>query len=297
MALTKQRAKRSAVYLKMNISGPSGSGKTMSALLMAYGMTGDWTKIALIDSENKSASLYDHIGPFEVVNLEPPFSPETYIEAIDLCLKDGSQVIIIDSSTHEWSGPGGCLEINEALAKTRFKGNTWSAWSETTPRHEKFLQKVLQCNAHVITCTRSKTETVMDEQTKKVKKVGMKDVQRDGWEYELTVSLNLDRDTHFATPSKDRTNVFEKRDPFIITEKTGREIKAWCENTDYNAAAAAAADIKAAERAKLQPCTDKAVKSAIARYANGELDVFDKLKLAFNLNPSQEEMINLAIKK
>ena len=57
----------------------------------------------------------------------------------------------------------------------------------------------------------------------------MKDLQRDGWEYELTVSLNIDRDTHFATPSKDRTELFEGKQPFLITEKTGQLIKDWCE--------------------------------------------------------------------
>ena len=63
---------------------------------------------------------------------------------------------------------------------------------------------------------------------KKVKKVGMKDVQREGWEYELTVSLNIDRDTHLAIPSKDRTNLFEGKNPFLITEETGQLIAEWC---------------------------------------------------------------------
>lgn len=64
---------------------------------------------------------------------------------------------------------------------------------------------------------------------KKVKKVGMKDLQRDGWEYELTVSLTIDRDTHMAIASKDRTQVFEGGDPFIINEETGKKLKAWSE--------------------------------------------------------------------
>ena len=56
----------------------------------------------------------------------------------------------------------------------------------------------------------------------------MKDVQREGWEYELTVSLNIDRDTHLAIPSKDRTNLFEGKNPFLITEETGQLIAEWC---------------------------------------------------------------------
>lgn len=227
MKLTKATRKKS--FLKLNISGPSGAGKTMSALYMAYGLVGDWNKVAVIDTENGSASLYSHVGEFNTIDLEPPFSPERYIEAINECLKEGIECIVLDSSSHEWNGPGGCIEINEKLAQAKYKGNTWSAWNETTPRHDAFVQKVLQSRCHFITCTRSKMETVMTDD-KKVKKVGMKDIQREGWEYELTVSLNLDRDTHTAIASKDRTNLFERKAPFVITPETGEMIKEWCES-------------------------------------------------------------------
>lgn len=226
MILTKATRKKSK--LRLNISGPAGSGKTYSALLMAKGLVGNWEKIAVIDTENGSASLYDHLGPFQALDLQQPFSPERYIEAIDICVKAGMECIIIDSSSHEWNGPGGCIDTNERLAQSKFKGNTWSAWSQTTPRHDAFVQKVLQCSVHIITCTRSKMETVMTDD-KKVKKLGMKDLQRESWEYELTVSLNIDRDTHTATASKDRTELFEGLDPFVITESTGQKIKEWCE--------------------------------------------------------------------
>ena len=223
-----QKATRKKSKLRLNLSGPSGSGKTYSALLLAKGLVQDWGKIAVIDTENGSASLYEHLGGFNTIDLQAPFTPERYIEAIDTCIKAGMECIIIDSSTHEWSGSGGCIEINEHLAQTKFKGNTWSAWSQTTPRHDAFIQYVLQSSAHIITCTRSKMETVMTDD-KKVKKLGMKDIQREGWEYELTVSLNIDRDTHTANASKDRTEIFEGLDPFVITEATGVKIRQWCE--------------------------------------------------------------------
>lgn len=223
-----KKATRKQVKLRLNLSAPSGAGKTYGALLLAKGLVGSWEKVAVIDTENGSASLYEHLGDFSVIDLAPPFSPERYIAAIDLCITAGVEAIIIDSSSHEWSGVGGCLEINERLAQSRYKGNTWSAWNETTPRHDAFVQKVLQCDAHVITCTRSKMETVMGED-KRVKKLGMKDIQRDGWEYELTVSLSIDRDTHLTIASKDRTELFEGKEPFMISEKTGELIKAWCE--------------------------------------------------------------------
>ena len=223
-----QRATRKKSKLRLNLSGPAGSGKTYSALLMAKGLIGSWDKIAVIDTENGSASLYSHLGDFNTIDLQPPYTPERYNEAIDACIAGGIECIIIDSSSHEWSGTGGCIEINEKLAQSKFKGNTWSAWSQTTPRHDSFVNKVLQAPVHIITCTRSKMETVMTDD-KKVKKLGMKDIQREGWEYELTVSLNIDRDTHMAMASKDRTNLFEGKDPFVITEKTGKAILKWCE--------------------------------------------------------------------
>ena len=219
-----KKATRKQVKLRLNLSAPSGAGKTMSALRMAYGICKDWSKIAVIDTENGSASLYSHLGEFQVIDLTPPFKPEKYIEAIQLCENSGIEVIIADSTTHEWA----CLvEENQILADAKFRGNTWSAWSKTTPRHDKFINAILHSSCHIITCTRSKTETVMGDD-KKVKKVGMKDVQREGWEYELTVSLNIDRDTHLAIASKDRTNLFENLDPFLITEETGKLIANWC---------------------------------------------------------------------
>lgn len=219
-----KRAERKQVKLRLNLSSPSGAGKTMSALLMARGLVDSWEDVAVIDTENGSASLYSHLGNFNVIDLAPPFTPERYIEAIEVCEKANIKVVIIDSSSHEWFT---LLEENQILADTKFRGNTWAAWSKTTPRHDKFLKKVLHTDRHIITCTRSKTETV--QEGGKVKKVGMKDEQRAGWEYELTVSLEIDRNTHLASPSKDRTQLFEGKQPFLISEETGKLIRDWCE--------------------------------------------------------------------
>ena len=221
-----KKAQRKKVKLRLNISAPSGAGKTYSSLLMAKGLCGDWSKIAVIDTENGSSSLYSDLGEFSVIDLVAPYTPEKYTQALKICEDAGMEVVIIDSTTHEWA----CLiEENELLAQSKFRGNTWSAWSQTTPRHDRFIQSILQSNVHVITCTRSKMETIMTDD-KKVKKVGMKDVQREGWEYELTISLNIDRDTHRAIASKDRTNLFENVNPFIITEETGKQIANWCDS-------------------------------------------------------------------
>lgn len=224
-----QKAQRVKAKLRVGVSGPSGSGKTYSALLLARGLATSWDKIVVIDTENGSAGLYDHLGEYNTLTLEAPFAPERYIEAIEACEQAGMEVIVIDSTSHEWEGKGGCLEANDKLAQAKYRGNTWSAWSETTPRHQAFIQAILQSKCHVITTARSKTDTILTDD-KKIKKVGTKEIQREGFEYELTLNFNIDRDTHFAIASKDRTEIFENGDPIKISVATGEQLKAWAES-------------------------------------------------------------------
>lgn len=220
------KAERKKSKLRLGLTGPSGSGKTYGALLIALGLGG---KIAVIDTEKGSASLYTHLADFDVLELEAPYTPESFIEAITAAEKAGYDTLIIDSITHEWSGKGGCLEINEALAASRFKGNTWSAWNETTPRHRAFIDKITQAKMHVITTMRSKTETAQQENNgrKQIVKLGTKSEQRDGVEYELTTVLDIIHDGHYAVASKDRTGLFTDKDPKPITVETGKLLLNW----------------------------------------------------------------------
>lgn len=64
----------------------------------------------------------------------------------------------------------------------------------------------------------------------KVEKKGMEDEIRDGYDYEMTIAFEVVNDKHLAIASKDRTNLFDGRPEFIITEETGREILQWCED-------------------------------------------------------------------
>lgn len=220
-----KKAERKQAKLRLALSGPAGSGKTTGALMIAKGLGG---KIAVLDTERGSASLYSDKFDFDVVELSPPYTPERYIEVVEAAQKAGYDILIIDSMTHEWNGPGGCLELNEQIARTKFRGNVWSAWNETTPRHRKFVDSILAANLHIIATMRSKTETIQTENgagKKVVQKVGMKTEQRDGMDYEFTVVLDLTVDGHTALANKDRTRLFN--DPFVITEDTGRMLANW----------------------------------------------------------------------
>ncbi|WP_312288840.1 ATP-binding protein [Stutzerimonas nitrititolerans] len=232
-----KKAERKQARLRLALAGPSGSGKTYSALQMAKGLG---SKIAVIDTEHGSASLYADAAEFDVMELHAPYSPERYVEAIQAAEAAGYDVLIIDSYSHEWTGPGGCLEINDTYAKTNCKGNTWAAWSETTPRHRKLTDKILTSPLHIICTMRSKTETVQGE-GKKIVKLGLKSEQRDGTDYEFTVVLDVTHDGHYAVASKDRTRLFQH--PEVITPETGKKLLAWLNdgrNQEQQAADAAA---------------------------------------------------------
>ena len=223
-----QKATRKKVKLRLGLSAVSGGGKTYSAILLAKGLVdGDLSKVAVIDTENNSASLYSHLGDYNTIELTSPYTPERYIQAIKVCEDAGMEVIIIDSITHEWDGKGGILEIHSQMT-----GNSFTNWSSLTPRHQKFIDSILQSKCHVITTVRRKTEYDMQKDGNgktKVEKAGLKEVTREGFEYELTVNFNLD-EKHNCTASKDRTGLFMDKPFFTISEETGAMIKEWCES-------------------------------------------------------------------
>jgi hypothetical protein len=225
MTIQIRKAKRSATKLRLLLTGPSNSGKTWGAILIAKGLGG---RCVIIDTEQGSSDIYDSLHDFDVIDLKPPFTPESYIDAIQTAETAGYEVIVVDSISHEWSGKGGCLELVDEVARAKFKGNTWSAYSEITPRHRAFIDAMLRSSAHIIATGRAKTETAQVEENgrKKVVKLGMKTETRDGVEYEFTIVLDLVHDGHFATVSKDRTNLFNT-DPKPISVETGKRLAAW----------------------------------------------------------------------
>jgi hypothetical protein len=223
-----QKAQRKQAVIKLALQGPSGSGKTYSSLLLANGLVSAWDHIAVIDTENNSSHLYSNLGNFNVLSLSEPFSPERYIEAIEICEKAGMKAIIIDSISQEWEGSGGIIETHGNMA-----GNSFTNWNRVTPRHNAFVQKMLQSPCHILATIRSKQDYVLTDKNGKMvpEKVGLKGVTRDGMDYEFTLVLDLDI-KHQATASKDRTGLFTNPLPFLISESTGNRIKIWCMGED-----------------------------------------------------------------
>lgn len=221
-----RKATRQKAKIRLGLSAVSGGGKTYTALLIAYGICGDWSKVAVIDTENNSADLYAHLGSYSVLPITAPYTPESYIKAIKECEDAEMEVIIIDSITHEWDGKGGILDIHNSMT-----GNSFTNWAKLTPRHQSFIDAILQSKCHVITTVRRKQDYEMTNEGGKLKveKAGLKEVTREGFEYELTVNLELDT-KHNATSSKDRTGLFMDKPAFVPTVATGQMIAEWCES-------------------------------------------------------------------
>lgn len=219
------RAERRQVKLKLAITGPSGSGKTTAALKLARGLTRNG-RIAVIDTENRSASLYADLYDFDVLDLEPPFEHRKFIEGIQGAVTAGYDAVILDSASHFWEA---ILDYKDKL--DRRGGNSFTNWAEASRQFRGILDSVLQSPIHVIACLRSKMDHVLEKDDRgrqAVRKVGMAPVMRDGVEYEFTVVLDLDM-KHQAASSKDRTRMFDGR-IFEVNEQTGEHLRQWLES-------------------------------------------------------------------
>lgn len=244
---TKEQAKA-----RIALIGPAGSGKTMTALKVA-GVLADGGNIAVIDTERGSASKYADITGFDVCELGT-HAPDDYVKVIEEAAKAGYGVLIIDSLSHAWSGKGGALEIVDKVAARSRSGNTYTAWREVTPMHNRLVNAILNYPGHVIATMRAKTEYVLEETsrgTKVPKKVGMAPVQREGVDYEFDIVGEIDT-RHVLVVTKSRCADLSDE----VIEKPGAEfgerIKAWL--TDGSAPTEhVPVEFKSAENAPKEP--------------------------------------------
>lgn len=217
-----RRATKEQSKLRLAIFGPSGAGKTYTALRLATGMGG---RIALIDTERGSASKYADKFSFDVLDL-PKKDIATYCAAIDAAARAGYEILIIDSLTHAWHD---LLNEVDRLARAKFGGNTWAAWSEGTPKQRGLVDSLLAYPGHIVATMRTKTEWVENRDDRgKVKyaRVGLAPEQGKGIEYEFDLLMEISAD-HLVTIIKDRTSRFQDRMIEMPGEELGRELAEW----------------------------------------------------------------------
>jgi hypothetical protein len=160
-------ATRCGVKPLVGFYGKSGSGKTMSALLFARGLAGAKGRVLLIDTENGRGSIFADLipGGYSVLEIDAPFSPDRYQQAISEAEK-AADVIVIDSMSHEWSGEGGVLDWQEAELD-RMAGEDYgkrerckmAAWIKPKMAHKLMVQRLLRCSVALICCLRGEEKT------------------------------------------------------------------------------------------------------------------------------------------
>lgn len=218
---------------RIGMIGPSGAGKTLSALKMGYGITGDWSKVALIDTEHERGRFYANrpdlgTGEFLYASLTPPYSADRYIDFVSSAAEAVGQdgVVIIDSFSHAWDNEGGILEYKSEVAKRSGK-NDYTAWDEAGKVQNNLVNTILSVDCHVIVTMRTKMAYAMEQNDRGKMvpiKLGLAPVQRENTEYEFDIVFQIDRD-HTATLSKDTT--FLDKFSGVITSELGSQLREW----------------------------------------------------------------------
>lgn len=217
-----QKATKEQAKLRLALFGPSGAGKTYSALRIATGLGGP---IAVIDTEHGSASKYADRFDFDVLEIGKK-TIEVYVEAMVAAQDAGYKILIIDSLSHAWKE---LLAEVDKLAKTKYKGNSFAAWSVGTPKQAKLVDAILEFDGHVIGTIRSKTDWLITTDAKgksKPERIGLAPEQGKGIEYEFDLLMELSPE-HVAHVLKDRTGKYQ--DEYIESpgEVFGKALAEW----------------------------------------------------------------------
>lgn len=185
-----QKAVRRQRKLRMALSGPSGSGKTFTMLTLAKALG---QRVAVIDTEHSSASVYAERFDFDVLTLTS-FHPDRYVEAIREAEKEGYDFCGIDSLSHAWQGQDGMLDLVDRLAGNS-KDTFGRGWRNAKPFEQKLWDTMLGCNMHLIATLRAKTAYEVSKDDKgntKIEKLGLAPVQRSDSEYEFDIVADMD---------------------------------------------------------------------------------------------------------
>lgn len=229
-----EKAAREKIAVKIALMSPSGGGKSYSALRLATGMVDEMEKTNTLNGTNGKILFANTEGPrgryyadefsYDIVDLEPPYNPELFIDLINYAVDEKYSVLIIDSSSAEWEGRGGCLELQQQA------GGKYQDWKFVSPRHDKFIDTLAYSPIHVIATMKGKDQYEVEKDDRgrvSVKKLGVGAAQRNGFEFYFTTTFNIDRDSHVAKCEKDNTHIFEKSGATILDESYGEKIIQW----------------------------------------------------------------------
>lgn len=203
-------ARRENVWLRMMLMAPTGGGKTKGALEIASKLFDGGLPIVVIDSEHGRSKLYADRYRFKRADLIDDQSPEAWVSAIDVAEKNyPGGILILDSASHEWMGTHGVLQ----------QADRFGEWKTVRPKHNRFVERILASQMHVICCVRSKMKYEVGEEEvngrtrQQIRKLGLGPIQSDDFPYEFDVVAAIDPSTHDATFSN-------RCEPLVDTTRT-----------------------------------------------------------------------------
>lgn len=229
-------ASKQNLRVVLSLVGESQSGKTFSALRVASGMTGDPTKIFVIDSEGRADMYCDVFGSYNVANVaeyneskgRKKYDPRGYIDLINEAKDAGAIVTIIDSMSHAWESEGGCLDM--ADNQTYRSGKPMigmDKWKMPKLLWKNLIQTILDCGVNVILTFKAQRQIELDADGKPMKEEVLKIIRENKAPFDLTAELLL-ADNKISEYIK-MPKVLEYAFPIgaLLTEDTGRDIIQW----------------------------------------------------------------------
>lgn len=293
-----KKAVKEKIYTKIALMAPSGGGKTYSALRLATGMaeeikkqTGREAKILMANTEGARGYFYASEFDYDIIDLEKPFNPELFVDAIEYAVNEKYDVLVMDSTSPEWDGPGGCLELQQKA------GGKYQDWKTVTPRHDRFINALATSPIHIIATMRGKDsyEVEKDERGRTtVKKIGIGAKQRDGFEYEFSCTFLIDVKTHTAEAQKDNTHIFDSEPATILTEAFGEKIIKWANESDKDTVKEKFIASKA--EADLESIKSEIISKATNLMKSHKNEVIETLKIAPEGNPNKLSDVETATK-
>lgn len=153
-------AKREQTSLLIALAGASGSGKSFSALALGSGLA-DGGKIAMADTEARRGLHYAEHFQFDHLDLQPPFTPDKFRQALEAAERGGYRVLIFDSFSHEYDGEGGVVDMaaQEEARGVKSPGN----WAKPKAAHKALMNRLLQARLHLIFALRADEKIKIEE--------------------------------------------------------------------------------------------------------------------------------------
>ena len=238
-----REATRMQAKASIMIEGLSGKGKSGLALMLAYGLSKDWGKVFAVDTENRSLDLFEgltaHIGipygKFRKLDLlsSNGYSPSNYLACMEAAIKNGADVVILDSISHMWQQKGGVLDMVSEVKSKDSKLNNWTAWGVPVIVAEKNMiyDTIRDSAAHVITTVRVKEKFELVDG--KMLSLGEQQLVMPDLKYEPDLVLSM---VSPGTPSgkcpvarviKSRYAIFSEGETYTFTEELIEQLRAY----------------------------------------------------------------------